>query len=60
MPTESLDGAAIRARFPYLDADIAHVDVDGGVVNLRAVTATLLRVLGERGVRVVEDTTEIP
>jgi sarcosine oxidase len=54
LPTESLDAPALRRRFPYLDADIGHVDVDGGVVNLHAVTAALLRVLAERGVRVCE------
>ncbi len=59
-PTESLDAGAIRERFPYLDADLAHVDVDGGVVDLRAVAATLVRVLTERGVRIEEGATEIP
>jgi sarcosine oxidase len=54
LPTESLDAPALRRRFPYLDADIGHVDLDGGVVNLPAVTAALTRVLAERGVRVVE------
>jgi sarcosine oxidase len=55
LPTESLTGHALRERFPYLDADIGHVDVDGGVVNLAAVTAALLRTLAERGVRVVQN-----
>ena len=36
--TESFDGEALRRRFSYLDADIAHLDVDGGVVDLPAVT----------------------
>src|SRR3954447_22004885 len=26
LPTESLDAPALRARFPYLNADLAHVD----------------------------------
>jgi sarcosine oxidase len=57
LPTESFTGDALRTRFPYLDADIGHVDVDGGVVNLPAVTAALLRTLAERGVRLVEEVT---
>jgi len=52
--TETLDREALRRRFPVLDADVAHVDVDAGVVDLAAVTAALTRALGERGVRVVE------
>jgi glycine/D-amino acid oxidase-like deaminating enzyme len=54
LPTESLDRDALSARFPFLDADIGRIVVDAGVVDLRTVTATLTRVLGERGVRVVE------
>jgi glycine/D-amino acid oxidase-like deaminating enzyme len=50
MRTESLDAQALRSRFPYLDADLAHVDVDAGVVNLPAVNAALARILEERGV----------
>ena len=49
--TESLDGDALRRRFPYLDADLAQLDVDAGVVDLPAVTGALARALGERGVR---------
>ena len=41
-------------RFPYLDADVGYIDLEGGVVNLPAVTAALRRVLAERGVRIVE------
>jgi sarcosine oxidase len=54
MRTESLDGDALRQRFPYLDADLAHVDLDAGVVDVPAVTAALVRALSERGVRVLE------
>jgi sarcosine oxidase len=54
LPSESLDAAAIDARFPYLDADIARIDLDAGVVDLRAVTGALTRVLAERGVEVRE------
>jgi glycine/D-amino acid oxidase-like deaminating enzyme len=55
LPTESLTGQPLRERFPYLDADIGHLDVDGGVVNLPAVTDALLRTLAERGVRVLQE-----
>jgi glycine/D-amino acid oxidase-like deaminating enzyme len=53
--TESFDRAGLEARFPFLDADLGRLDLDAGVVDLRAVTATLTRALGERGVRVIED-----
>ena len=54
LETEALDGDELRRRFPYLDADMARLDVDAGVVDLPAVTRTLTRVLGERGVGTVE------
>jgi glycine/D-amino acid oxidase-like deaminating enzyme len=54
MRTASLEAEALRGRFPYLDADIGRLDLDGGVVDLPAVTRTLTRVLGERCVRVLE------
>jgi glycine/D-amino acid oxidase-like deaminating enzyme len=54
MKVEALDRAALRRRFPYLDADMARLDLDAGVVDVPAVTRTLTRVLGERGVRTVE------
>jgi glycine/D-amino acid oxidase-like deaminating enzyme len=58
--TESLDGEALGARFPYLEADIGRLDLDAGVVDLRAVTAALMRVLDERGVRVLEGSDPAP
>jgi sarcosine oxidase len=54
LDTDALDGDALRRRFAYLDADMARLDVDAGVVNLLAVTDALTRVLGERGVETVE------
>jgi glycine/D-amino acid oxidase-like deaminating enzyme len=57
VPTASLAGEALRARFPYLEADVGYIDLDGGVVNLPAVTAALQRTLAERGVRIVEGVT---
>jgi glycine/D-amino acid oxidase-like deaminating enzyme len=52
--TASFDRAALRERFPYLDADLGHLDLDAGVVDLPAVTEALVRTLAARGVRVVE------
>jgi sarcosine oxidase len=54
LKTESFDGEALRRRFSYLDADIAHLDVDGGVVDLPAVTHALTGALGARGVVTLE------
>lgn len=54
IPSESVSGEVLRARFPCLEADVGYIDLEGGVVNLPAVTAALTRVLAERGVRVVQ------
>lgn len=54
LKTESLDREALRRRFAYLDADVARFDVEAGVVDVPAVTAALTRVLGERGVQILE------
>src|SRR5919202_4620494 len=48
LKTEFFDGEALRRRFSYLDADVAFLDVDGGVVDLPAVTRALIAALGER------------
>jgi glycine/D-amino acid oxidase-like deaminating enzyme len=55
MRTAALDATALHRRFPYLDADMGRLDLDAGVVDLPAVTRTLGRVLGERGVNTVEN-----
>jgi sarcosine oxidase len=52
--TESFDGESLRRRFSYLDADMAHLDVDGGVVDLPAVTQALTSALSRRGVVTLE------
>jgi glycine/D-amino acid oxidase-like deaminating enzyme len=52
--TRSFDGTAVRERFPYLDADVARLDLDAGVVDLPAVTDALMRTLAARGVQVLE------
>ena len=52
--TAALDGVALRRRFPFLDADLARIDLDGGVVDVPAVTRALTDALRERGVAVLE------
>ena len=54
LETESLGGDDLRRRFPYLDADIGHLETDAGVVDLPAVTRELTRALDDRGVRTIE------
>ena len=54
LKTESFDAEALRRRFSYLDADVAHLDVDAGVVDVPAVNEALTRALAERGVRTLE------
>jgi sarcosine oxidase len=54
LPTESLDADAVHARFPDLDADMARLDLDAGVVDVGAATRALLDALAQRGVRVLE------
>src|SRR5436190_1739954 len=54
MKTESFGAEALHRRFPYLDADVGHLDLDGGVVDLPAVNRALALALGERGARTIE------
>lgn len=54
LPTASYHDGELRAAFPMLDADLARVDVDGGLVDLRSVTAALRAALAARGVQIVE------
>jgi sarcosine oxidase len=55
VPTTSFDRSALLERFPFLDADVAHLEADAGVVDLVAVRETLLRVLAEHGAQIRED-----
>jgi glycine/D-amino acid oxidase-like deaminating enzyme len=57
LKTESFDAESLRRRYGYLDADIAHLDVDGGVVDVAAATRALTDALARRGVRTVEGVT---
>lgn len=59
LPVQSFDHAAIRERFPYLQADVADLDAEAGLVNLPAVTAALLAGLAEAKAAVHERTTTI-
>ena len=52
--TQSFDGAALRERFGFLDADIGRLDEDAGVVDVPAVTGALMAALAARGVRIIE------
>jgi glycine/D-amino acid oxidase-like deaminating enzyme len=52
LPPETLDGDEIRRRFPYLRADLAHLDPDAGVVNLPRVTAALTGALEAGGAEI--------
>jgi sarcosine oxidase len=54
LPTAAYDGAELERRFPYLDADVARLDADAGVVDLAAVRRALCAALEERGVEVRE------
>jgi sarcosine oxidase/L-pipecolate oxidase len=51
---EVLHGDEIAARYPYLRADLAHLDPSAGLVDLASVTSTLVRTLAERKVAVHE------
>jgi sarcosine oxidase len=52
---ELLDRTQLRDRFGYLRADEAHLDAEGGVVDVATVTRALVSALAERAVPVRED-----
>ena len=54
MPPEELDAAGLTGRYPYLRADLGHLDQVAGLVDLGAVTAALLGALESSGVAVHE------
>ena len=54
MPLEIMGGDEIAERYPYLDADLAHLDPVAGLVDLRSVTEALLATLHARKVAVHE------
>ncbi len=58
MPVTSYsDAATVEARFPYLRADLADLDLEGGLVDLPAVTAALTTTLAEAKAGVHEQVT---
>ncbi len=57
MGMQTFDATGISERFPYLNADLAYLDPDAGLVDLGAVTETLLKALGERGVQILQGVT---
>lgn len=54
LPPEQFGRDEVAQRYPYLDADLAHLDPTGGLVDLAAVAETLTRVLHGRKVPVHE------
>src|SRR5690242_9504634 len=54
LQAESFDAAALRDRFPDVDADLGRLDLDAGVADLVAVREALTDALRERGVQIVE------
>ncbi len=52
--TEAFDAESLQQRFPQFDVDLARLDVEAGLLYVPEVTRTLLTVLRERGVRIVE------
>jgi len=56
IPVTSYDTEGIAETYPYLQADLADLDPAGGLVDLRTVTATLMKALAEAGVTIHERT----
>ncbi|WP_375489830.1 NAD(P)/FAD-dependent oxidoreductase [uncultured Jatrophihabitans sp.] len=54
MPLTTLRADEITGRYPYLDADVAHLDPAAGLVDLRAVADALTGALAECKVDVYE------
>ena len=60
-PQLTFDRVGLAERFPYLRADLGHLDADAGLVDLGATAAALTAALAAAGARVVEgvDVTEV-
>jgi glycine/D-amino acid oxidase-like deaminating enzyme len=54
LKAESFEGEALRRRYDYLDADVAYLDVEAGIVDVRAANDALTRALEARGVQTLE------
>jgi glycine/D-amino acid oxidase-like deaminating enzyme len=55
LATDVLDRGGLAERYPYLDADIGRLAVDGGVVDLPAVRRALLAGLEAHGAEIAEE-----
>ncbi len=53
--TEAFTGDTLQQRFPQFAVDLARLDVEAGFLYLPAVTQTLLEILQQRQVNIVED-----
>ena len=51
---EAFDRETLRQRFPQFEIDLARLDVEAGFLYLPQVTQTLLSVLRQRGVQIIE------
>src|SRR3954465_10450916 len=61
LQAESFEGEELRRRYDYLDAAVAYLDVEAGIVDVPAANEALTRALEARGVQTLEgvDTTAI-
>ncbi|GAC1698216.1 MAG: N-methyl-L-tryptophan oxidase [Ktedonobacteraceae bacterium] len=54
LQTEAFDAESLQQRFPQFNVDLARLDVEAGLLYVPEVTRTLLTLLHERGVRIIE------
>lgn len=54
LKTEAYDAAALKQRFPQFDADLGRLDIEAGFLYVPTVTQTLLKLLKERQVQILE------
>jgi glycine/D-amino acid oxidase-like deaminating enzyme len=54
LEAEALDADALKRRYDYLDADVAYLDVEAGIVDVPAANEALTRALEARGVQTIE------
>src|SRR5262249_45650582 len=54
LKSEAFTRETLRQRFPQFDADLARLDVEAGLLYVPVITHTLLALLKERNVHIVE------
>ena len=54
LQAETFDAESLQQRFPQFDVDLARLDVEAGLLYVPEINRTLLAILRERGVRVIE------